>query len=237
MKPFRSAFFFMLLLATGLLAAGLPSACIPPEQPGGQPVAMVDRIVDGDTIEVTIGGQKYTVRYIGIDTPETVHPTRGEEPYGREAKEKNRELVEGRKARLEKDVSETDRYSRLLRYVYVGDLFVNAELVRLGYAQAISYPPDVKYQDLFRRLEKEAREAGMGLWGLPPATPEPLPSGITVPPGYRYVGSRNSDKYHYPSCRYAVAINAAERVWFVSAKDAQSGGYVPCGVCRPPRTD
>ena len=126
----------------------------------------VTRVVDGDTVEVSFAGTTYTVRYIGIDAPETVAPNRPIEPYGREASSRNTELVLGKAVRLEKDVSETDKYGRLLRYVYVGDLFVNAELVRGGYAQAISYPPDIKYQSLFLQLQNEARIAGRGLWGI-----------------------------------------------------------------------
>jgi len=142
--------------------------------------AQVSRVIDGDTIEVNIGGNPYTVRYIGIDTPETVHPTIGEEPYGKEATAKNRELVEGKIVKLEKDVSETDKYGRLLRYVYVGDVFVNAELVKQGYAQVATYPPDVRYQDLFIQLQREAREAGRGLWGFESPTQTTTP--ITSPP-------------------------------------------------------
>jgi micrococcal nuclease len=134
---------------------------------------VVTEVVDGDTIKVSIGGDVYTVRYIGIDTPETVHPTRGVEPYGAEASAANRRLVEGQTVRLERDVSETDRYGRLLRYVWVGDVMVNAELVRLGYAQVSTYPPDVARQEEFSRLEAEAREAGRGLWA---DAPEPTPT-------------------------------------------------------------
>jgi len=121
----------------------------------------VTRVIDGDTIEIE-GGQK--VRYIGIDTPETVHPSEPIECFGKEASSKNNELVAGKKVRLEKDVSETDKYGRLLRYVWVGDTFVNDCLVRQGYAKASSYPPDVKYQEQFRQAEQEARDAGRGLW-------------------------------------------------------------------------
>lgn len=124
--------------------------------------AQVTRVIDGDTIKVTVYGKPYTVRYIGIDTPE-VYPN--EETYGEEAWDKNRELVEGQTVTLEKDSSETDKYGRLLRYVYVGDLFVNGELVRLGYAEAVSYPPDVKYQDMLDEMEREARDEGRGMWG------------------------------------------------------------------------
>jgi len=127
--------------------------------------ATVVKVVDGDTIDVNISGQVYRVRYIGIDTPETVDPNQTVEPFGPEASSKNKELVAGKVVRLEKDVSETDKYDRLLRYVYVGDLFVNAELVRLGYARATAYPPDTKYQSLFVSLEQQAKAARRGMWG------------------------------------------------------------------------
>lgn len=153
------------------------AACTPDSRVlpgGGAPAAAraaaiqegrVVHVVDGDTIDVLAGGRRVRVRYIGINAPESVDPRRPVECFGREAAAKNKELVDGKVVRLERDVSETDRYGRLLRYVYVGDLFVNAELVRLGYAQAVTYPPDVKYQELFLALEREAREAGRGLWG------------------------------------------------------------------------
>ena len=117
------------------------------------------------------------MRYIGIDTPETKHPQKGVEWMGAEAAAKNEELVGGKVVQLEKDVSETDKYGRLLRYVWVGDVMVNAELVRLGYAQVSTYPPDVRYQELFLELQREAREAGRGLWG-----PTPTPSLPAQPP-------------------------------------------------------
>ena len=142
--------------------------------------AQVVRVIDGDTIEVFIGGKTYKVRYIGIDTPETKDPQKGVEWMGPEAAAKNEELVGGKVVGLEKDVSETDRYGRLLRYVWVGNLMVNAELVRLGYAQVSTYPPDVKYADLFLQLQREAREAGRGLWGLTLMPPSPTQSSPTT---------------------------------------------------------
>ena len=119
----------------------------------------VVRVIDGDTIEIAGGAH---VRYIGMDTPETYPEV---EFYGPEAKAKNIELVEGKLVTLEKDVSETDRYGRLLRYVYVDGVFVNGELVRLGYAEAVSYPPDTRYQWQLEQLEKEAKAAKLGIWG------------------------------------------------------------------------
>jgi len=120
--------------------------------------ARVIQVIDGDTITIEGG---YRVRYIGIDTPE-VHPEL--ETCGMEALEANRKLVEGKEVRLERDVSETDKYGRLLRYVYVDDIFVNAELVRQGLAEAKAYPPDIEHQDYLDKLEAEARQAGRGIW-------------------------------------------------------------------------
>ncbi len=124
--------------------------------------ARVINVIDGDTIKIE-GGQ--VVRYIGIDTPETTHPSKPVQCYGKEASDKNRELVEGKEVKLEKDVSETDKYGRLLRYVWLGDMLVNEYLVREGYAQSSSYPPDVKYQNRFLEAQRQAREEKRGLWG------------------------------------------------------------------------
>ena len=151
-----------------VLSLGCGSAMPGPPTATPRVRAQVIRVIDGDTIEVIAGAQVYKVRYIGIDTPETKHPSKPVEPFGPEAAAKNEELVGGKIVGLEKDVSETDRYGRLLRYVYVGDLMVNAELVWLGYAQVSTYPPDVRYQGLFLQLQWEARAAERGLWGAPP---------------------------------------------------------------------
>jgi len=128
--------------------------------------ARVTRVIDGDTIEVDIDSSIYRVRYIGIDTPETVHPSQPIECFGKEASDKNSELVAGQTVRLEKDISETDKYGRLLRYVWVDDIFVNDYLVRQGYAYATTYPPDVKYAEQFAGAQTEAEENNRGLWAV-----------------------------------------------------------------------
>jgi micrococcal nuclease len=129
--------------------------------------AQVVEVVDGDTINVEVDGTVYPVRYIGIDCPETVHPSEPIQWMGPEARDCNRRLVEGKTVYLEKDVSETDQYGRLLCYVFLADgTFVNAELVRLGCAQVSTDPPDVRYQDLFLEMQQEARDSGVGLWRL-----------------------------------------------------------------------
>lgn len=151
-------------------------------------LAKVTEVVDGDTIKVDLGnGNIKTVRYIGIDTPETVDPRKSVQCFGKEASAKNKELVGGGTVGLEKDVSETDKYGRLLRYVYMGDLFINQELVAQGYAHASAYPPDVKYQDKFTTAEQQARTSNKGLWGTC-NTPSPTPKPATTNSGTTTTG-------------------------------------------------
>jgi len=125
--------------------------------------AKVTKVVDGDTIEISTGEK---VRYIGVDTPETRHPAKGVECFGKEASGKNRELVLGKDIRLEKDVSDKDKYGRLLRYIYLNsdNLFVNDFLARNGFAHTATFPPDVKFSKQFVEAEREARENHRGLW-------------------------------------------------------------------------
>lgn len=126
----------------------------------------VVKVVDGDTIHVLVGGRREKVRYIGVDTPETHHPTKPVQCYGVKASDFNARLVGGERVRLVRDVEERDRFGRLLAYVYrVRDgLFVNAELARLGYARTLAIAPDVRYARRFATLAQEARDAGRGLW-------------------------------------------------------------------------
>lgn len=137
----------------------------------------VARVVDGDTIKLESGE---VLRYIGIDTPETVDPRKPVQCYGKKASAKNKELVEGKEVKLEKDVSEKDKYGRLLRYVWLGDVLINELLVREGYAQSSSYPPDVKYQDQFIEAQRLAKEENKGLWGDACNIPSPEPVETTT---------------------------------------------------------
>jgi micrococcal nuclease len=124
----------------------------------------VERVVDGDTI--VVDGE--TVRLIGVDTPESVKPGTPVECFAKRATAFTKRLVEGRRVRLEADAEERDRYGRLLAYVHRRGgrpLFVNAELVRQGYAQPLTIPPNVRHADRFKALAREARRAGRGLWG------------------------------------------------------------------------
>lgn len=140
-------------------------------------VATVERVVDGDTIEVKIDGEKFKVRLIGVDTPETKHPRKPIEPYGKEASEYTKKKLNSKKVYLEKDVSDTDRYGRLLRYVWLKkpdtdkklteemlkDNF-NLTLVREGYGKSSTFPPDVKYADIIKEYQREAVKGNKGLW-------------------------------------------------------------------------
>ncbi len=121
--------------------------------------ADVINVVDGDTIDVLVDGAEYRVRYILINTPER------RQTYYKEATDANSALVTGKTVYLVRDVSETDRYGRLLRYVYLEDgTFINAELVRLGYAQIATYPPDVSMIETIRAAQNEAILNKRGLW-------------------------------------------------------------------------
>lgn len=126
---------------------------------------IVVNIVDGDTIDVVINGQTFRVRYIGIDTPERY------DTFYEQATQANRELVYNKTVLLVNDVSETDRYGRILRYVFVGNTFVNYELVKQGYALAYTYPPDVACSDFFVSAQNQAQSSNAGLWVSTPIPP------------------------------------------------------------------
>lgn len=169
----------------------------------------VARVIDGDTFVLKTGQH---VRLIGINAPELHHPILGEQPYGKEAKKHLEELILGKKVRLEFDVQTHDKYGRLLAYVYVGNVFVNAKMVEDGYAQVMTVPPNVKYQELFLKLQREAMEKGRGLWEK------------------RYVVDTAKGIYHLPDC--PLLKNIKDKVE-MGAKEIIDKGYKPCDVCKP----
>jgi micrococcal nuclease len=203
-------------------------------------------VVDGDTIDVDVDGVRTRVRYIGINTPETVHPTRGTECFGKEASARNQSLVSGQFVRLEKDVSESDKYGRLLRYVYVDDVLVNEVLVAEGYANVSTYPPDVRYTERFRAAEAAARAAGKGLWGVlcevyqSPSSQEggaiaPAATGANACTIKGNIAQRTEERiYHVPGCSYytQTVINEAEgERWFCSEAEAEASGWRKAKNC------
>lgn len=151
--------------------------------------ALVIRIIDGDTIEVTIGSSRDRVRFIGVDTPEA---TTRVEPYGREATAFTRQWLDGHSIWLEHDVEIRDRYGRRLAYVWlqqpkdrsvleVRTRMFNATLLAEGYAQLLTVPPNVRYVDVFRALQTGTRQQGKGLWAQAPA---PAPGASRCDPSY-----------------------------------------------------
>jgi micrococcal nuclease len=160
----------VILVAFAVAAGAFGANALDTARGGGSPsassVARVVRVVDGDTIVASVGGREERVRYIGMDTPEDVKPGTPVQCYSRRAAAENRRLVAGRRVRLVPDAEARDRYGRLLAYVYrAGDgLFVNAELVRLGYARPLTIPPNVAHEAEIARLARAARRGGRGLW-------------------------------------------------------------------------
>lgn len=157
-----------LLIALALLAAGCDGSDggdgrDEEPEPGDEVRVRVLEVIDGDTITVALDGEAEDVRYIGIDTPE-VDPSIGVECFGDQAGDRNEELVGGKRVRLVFDDELRDRYGRLLAYVYLGERFINAELVRGGFARTLTIEPNTNRAGLFDRLEQAAGVAGRGLW-------------------------------------------------------------------------
>jgi len=207
------------------------TGCVLPD--GERSVALVVDVIDGDTIDVLIDGKIYRVRYIGIDTPESFHPG------GDIAKAANGKLVLGQHVALVRDVSETDDYGRLLRYVFVEGLFVNFELVRLGYAEAGSWPPDTACYENFKAEEVEARKQRVGLWLFTPTPELYAPMGSECPQGCRThlsgcdikgnISHSSGEKiFHVPGQQHyentVVNPNSGER-WFCSEEEAIANGW------------
>lgn len=134
---------------------------------------------DGDTITVSINGKKEKVRLLGVDTAEM-----GQGTWGKKAKDFTQGLTKGKTAKLETDIQERDKYGRLLAYVYVNNIFVNLELIKQGYAQLLTYSPNVKYVDSFTKAQSQARQNSLGIWGT---------DGLKQSPyEYRHGGKKNT---------------------------------------------
>ncbi len=204
----------------------------------------VVKITDGNTIDVNMNGSVFTIRYIGIDTPETLDPNSPLQVYGPAAAQRNLELVNGKDVILVKDTSETDRNDRLLRYVFVGDVFVNEIMVKEGYAFAKQYPPDTACSQVFSAAQGQAQAALMGLWQATPTTNALIatdisptvsggcPEGCTEQkPGCDIKGNINSNEekiYHVPGSssysRTKIDPSNGER-WFCTQGEAVSNGW------------
>lgn len=191
----------------------------------------VTRVVDGDTIIVNFDGKEERVRLIGIDTPESVHPDSSKNvEEGEIASNFTKEALEGKEVILEFDVQERDQYGRLLAYVWLGDTMFNKILLEEGYAQVSTYPPNVRYVEDFTAIQKQARENNKGFWEEDYFIDELV---AEVKTSGKYVGSIESDKYHYPTCRWAEKILKINEIWFDTVEEAKEYEYQPCGVCNP----
>lgn len=195
----------------------------------GDTAYRVVRIIDGDTVEIQYNGQLRSVILIGVDTPETVHPNKPVEPFGKEASAYIRNLLLGESVYLRFDGSRTDSYDRLRAYLYRAPdgLHVNLEVVRQGYGKVYT-GSTFKHIALFQHYEGRARETGKGLWGNisggssgSSSEIDEVPRTITV-----YI-TRTGAKYHRGNCRYLryskipISLERAKR------------SYGPCSVCRP----
>ena len=153
-------------MLAAVLAAALIASCGGAEgpRPGANLKVDVIRVVDGDTILVDLDGREEYVRYIGVDTPESVKPGERPECFGLESSLFNRRQVEGRTVRLEVGEEERDRFGRLLAYVFVGNRMVNAELLRAGMAETLTIAPNDRFAKRFGGLEEGARRSSLGIW-------------------------------------------------------------------------
>lgn len=209
----------------------------------GQIPVEVLSVIDGDTIKVLYDGDESTVRYLLVDTPETNHPRFGEQPFGKEATEENRKLLESGEVSIEFDVGgRFDDYGRLLAYIYVDGESVQQQLLETGYARvAYVYPPNTRYLDDFEDAQQIAKEQQLGIWefenyvtdrGFDSRTldkPESSNnSGGTDDCDIKGNINRSGDKiYHLPGSPSYEQTNPEE--WFCSEKEARAQGYRSTG--------
>jgi micrococcal nuclease len=153
---------YFLLLVCMLLLAGCQEKTASSNT--GRQQATVERIVDGDTLEIQLNGKKEKLRLIGIDTPETKKPGTPVMYYGKEASDYTKKRLEKKTVELEWDVDKEDPYNRLLAYVWIEGEMFNRTLLREGYARIATFPPNVKYVESFKKDQEEARQKGKGLW-------------------------------------------------------------------------
>jgi micrococcal nuclease len=192
--------------------------------PAPAPVALVERVVDGDTVVVRLDGQSVKVRLIGVDAPESVDPRKPVERFARESAAFLRQLVEGKAVRLayEPAGARIDPFRRTLAYLYrePDGLFINREIVAKGFGHAYTKYP-FQYLEDFRAAEREAREKGLGLWGPDPPPSKPSAEELV------YI-TKTGTKYHRAGCRSLAKGATPIRL-------AEAGvRYQPCAVCRPP---
>lgn len=180
---------------------------------------VVKKVIDGDTIQLESGE---TVRYIGIDAPELYLKEGGYEFFAKEAARYNKKLVMLKKVNLEFDREKKDSHGRLLAYVFVKNTFVNAELVRLGYAKVMIKPPNTKYREVLIAQQQKAVREDLGLWQEKKKDTESS-----------YIGNKRTYTLHRPNCPFADKIPEKGKIIFRTRSDAIKIGYSPCRHCKP----
>ncbi len=179
----------------------------------------VQWVTDGDTITLSDGRR---VRYIGINSPETAYKNRPAEPFAEQARSFNIRLVEEKRVRLERDKQATDSYGRTLAYVFLKDgTFVNAELIKAGYAYCLYVKPNTRYYPELLEDQRYAMRNANGIWHS------------WQKRGGTYIGNRNSRRFHRRDCRFGNQIHPSHRTLFNSLWNAFREGYAPCRKCRP----
>jgi micrococcal nuclease len=180
---------------------------------------VVSKVLDGDTVVLENGD---TVRYLGVAAPSLDKTRGGPDFYARESAKYNKKLVLLKKVTLEFDTRKKDEGGRLLAYVYVKNIFVNAELIRQGYARASIDPPNLKHKDLLLSYQQEAMAKDLGLWQEKKKETERY-----------YVGNKKTYTFHKPSCPLALQIQEKGRIVFRNRADPIKVGYTPCKKCKP----
>lgn len=180
---------------------------------------VVRKVIDGNTIQLDTGE---IVKYIGIETPELNLKEGGSEFFAKQASRYNQKLVFMKKVRLEFDKEREDSDGRMLAYVFVKKLFVNAELIKLGYARTHIIPPNDKYKDIFLDYEKKAKQSEKGLWQETKKDTETS-----------YIGNKRSYTFHRPSCENVDKIPEKSKIIFRSRADAIKIGFIPDKMCKP----
>lgn len=207
------------------------------EQDSAFLTAQVIHVVDGDTIDVVFAdGREERVRFILVDTPETRAPGKAVQPFGPEATAFTQKHVENKQVQLELDVQERDRYGRLLAYIWVGDKMLNAMLIEEGLARVAVFPPNTKYVDEFRELQKEAQRKGVGIWSIENYAQEDGFDEEALASETETAASSDSDEkactikgskngiYHVPGSRYYEQTKHVVQ-WFCSVEEAEKAGF------------
>jgi len=180
---------------------------------------VVNKIINGDTVQLDTGE---IVKYIGIETPELNLKEGGSEFFAKQASRHNQKLVLLKKVRLEFDKERKDKAGRTLAYVFVKNVFVNAELIKLGYARTNIVSPNDKYKNMFLDYEKKAKQSEKGLWQETKKDTETS-----------YIGNKRSYTFHRPLCKSIDKIPEKSKIIFRSRADAIKIGYIPDKMCNP----